>query len=169
MKCLCFYHPDDAAALKLRQRNEMLREAAAARGTRHELLLEINTDKHGVLALDTEASVLIRLYEIGPPPGWRKLEPQRRPYAWRVFGVTTRARDPFCRGMLVLELDAPESELARSFVVGRTIFGEPVQAWFAVRITNEQAKQQMVNWFASLVEVWHAACGDTATSEEART
>jgi 5-dehydro-2-deoxygluconokinase len=43
----------------------------------------------------------------------------------------------------MLGLDAAESELVRGFAVGRTIFGEPAQAWFAGRITDEQAKQQM--------------------------
>ena len=181
VKCLCFYHPDDDAALKLRQEREMLRAAAAARGTGHELLLEIIAGKHGVLADDTVASVLSRLYDIGLRPDWWKLEPQPRSRAWKVIGDVIRARDPFCRGILVLGLDAPQSELARGFAdaaveplvrgfaVGRTIFGEPAQAWFAGRITDEQAKQQMAKRFGSLVEVWQAACGDTAISEEAHT
>lgn len=181
VKCLCFYHPDDDAELKARQEREMLRAAAAARGAGHELLLEIIAGKHGVLMDDTVATVLGRLYDIGLRPDWWKLEAQPGSRAWKAIGDVIRARDPFCRGILMLGLDAPESELARGFAeaaaeplvrgfaVGRTIFAEPAQAWFAGRITDEQAKQQMAARFGSLVEVWQAACGDTAISEEART
>jgi hypothetical protein len=181
VKFLCFYHPDDDAALRVRQEREMLRAAAAARGTGHELLLEIIAGKRGVLVDDTVASVLGRLCDIGLRPDWWKLEPQPRSRAWKVIGDVIRARDPFCRGILMLGLDAPQSELARGFAdgaveplvrgfaVGRTIFAEPAQAWFAGRTTDEQAKQQMAKRFGSLVEVWQTACGDTAISEGAHT
>ena len=41
VKCLVFYHPDDPADLKKNQQQQLLRLFDAARGTQHELLLEI--------------------------------------------------------------------------------------------------------------------------------
>src|SRR6185436_12921968 len=62
VKCLCFYHPDDGEELKARQERELLRVHHAARSAGRELLIEIIAGKHGILADDTVAAVLARLY-----------------------------------------------------------------------------------------------------------
>lgn len=165
-KCLCFYHPDDDAALKAEQERVLKRVALACRQVGRELLVEIIASKHGPLGDDTVASVMRRLYEIGIKPDWWKLEGQPSPAAWAAIDKAIADNDPYCRGVVLLGLDAPAAELeeafrqtraARSvkgFAVGRTIFGEAARAWLAGTIDDEAATAMMAERFAQLVAAW---------------
>ncbi|MQT12221.1 bifunctional 5-dehydro-2-deoxygluconokinase/5-dehydro-2-deoxyphosphogluconate aldolase [Segnochrobactrum spirostomi] len=167
IKCLCFYHPDDPAELKARQERELLRLYDAARTAGRELLVEIISGKHGALGPDTVASVVARLYDLGIKPDWWKLEPQENPIAWRRISEVIARNDPYCRGIVLLGLEAPEAELmaafraaaasplVKGFAVGRTIFAEAAAKWLAGEIDDETATADMARRFATLVEAWH--------------
>jgi 5-dehydro-2-deoxygluconokinase len=168
VKCLCFYHPDDAPDMKARQERELQRLYDAARRLGRELLVEIVASKNGPVADDTVAAVIARLYEIGIKPDWWKLEGQA-PAAWARIDAAIAAGDPLCRGVMVLGLEAPEADLAaafrharaaasvKGFAVGRTIFMEPALRWFAGESSDEEATQAMADAFARLCEHWRAA------------
>jgi 5-dehydro-2-deoxygluconokinase len=168
VKCLCFYHPDDEALLRAAQECTLLRLADACRTVGRELLLEIIAGKHGVLADDTVASVLARLYALGIKPDWWKLEPQSAA-AWTSIAGVIAAHDPFCRGVVMLGLEAPAHELARAFrqaagapvvkgfAVGRTIFAQPARDWLGGRLSDAAAVQAMADTFAGLVAAWQEA------------
>lgn len=168
VKCLCFYHPDDSEELKARQERELLRLADAARTVGRELLIEIIAGKHGAMANDTVARVLSRIYDLGVRPDWWKLEAQTSA-GWSQIAGVIAARDPWCRGVLLLGLDAPQAELAaafeiaarqplvKGFAVGRTIFGETATRWFAGDISDDMAIDDMAGRFGALVEHWQAA------------
>ncbi|MDO8359573.1 MAG: DUF2090 domain-containing protein, partial [Devosia sp.] len=76
------------------------------------------------------------------------------------------ARDPYCRGVVLLGLEASEPELERGFAaarsartvkgfaVGRTIFAEAVRAWLAGTMSDEQAVADMARRFESLTAIW---------------
>jgi 5-dehydro-2-deoxygluconokinase len=169
VKCLCFYHPDDAAALRAEQERMLLSVFEAARRVGRELLIEIIAGKHGRLEDDTVSRVLDRLYDLGIRPDWWKLEPQTSEVAWRRIGQTIAARDAFCRGVIVLGLEAPAEDLVaafriaatvpqvRGFAVGRTIFVEAAHAWLGGRIDDEAAVEMMARRFGGLVEAWQSA------------
>ena len=169
VKCLCFYHPDDPVELRQRQERELLRLFDATRTVGRELLIEIISGKHGTLDERTVARVLTRLYELGIKPNWWKLEPQANARAWIAIGDAIRAGDPFCRGIMLLGLDAPAADLARAFAVaapeglvrgfavGRTIFAEPAASWFAGRIGDDEAVGTMAQTFSGLVDAWAQA------------
>jgi len=169
VKCLCFYHPEDAEGLKQQQEESLLRLAEACRAVGRELLVEIIAGKHGRLHDETVASVLARLYEIGIKPDWWKLEPQESPAAWANIGAVIASNDPLCRGVVMLGLEAPEEQLARAFrlaadapvvkgfAVGRTIFAEPAKAWLGGRMDDEAAIAAMARSFAELVAAWQTA------------
>jgi len=171
VKCLCFYHPDDPPELKAEQERMLLAVFEAARRIGRELLIEIIAGKHGPLADDTVAAVLQRLYDLGIRPDWWKLEPQKSEAAWASIGRVIEMRDAFCRGVILLGLEAPEEELAaafraaaavplvRGFAVGRTIFVEAAQAWLADRIDDAAAVDMMGRAFGGLVQAWQAARG----------
>jgi 5-dehydro-2-deoxygluconokinase len=164
VKCLCFYHPDDADELKARQERELMRVYQAARAAGRELLIEIIAGKHGALREDTVASVLARLYALGIRPDWWKLEPQTSAGAWR--NIEGAVQDPYCRGIVVLGLEAPEAELVRAFAlakdiplvrgfaVGRTIFAGVAREWLSGRMTDEVAVAAMAAKFQTLVSEW---------------
>ena len=177
VKCLCFYHPDDAEELKARQERELVRVYDAARSTGRELLLEIIAGKHGALAKDTVASALARLYALGIRPDWWKLEAQKSDAAWRAIEQVVRTNDPYCRGVVMLGLEAPEAELiealrvassakiVKGFAVGRTIFAGAAEQWLSGRISDEAAVADMAAKFQNLVSAWE----EVASVETSRT
>jgi 5-dehydro-2-deoxygluconokinase len=168
VKCLCFYHPDDSAELKALQERELARVHDAARTAGRELLLEIIAGRHGALAETTIASVLARLYALGIRPDWWKLEPQKSPGAWRSIEQVIGTNDPYCRGIVLLGLEAPQAELAsafrmasgtklvKGFAVGRTIFADAAEKWLSGSMTDEDAVADMAARFEALVSAWQS-------------
>jgi len=166
IKVLCFYHPDDPDELK-REQVEKLRAAYdAARKVGREILVEIIAGKHGALDDETVARALTQLYEAGLKPDWWKLEPQASRGAWAAIDAVIESHDPYCRGVVLLGLDAPQEALeagfraaraARSvkgFAVGRTIFAEAAKAWLAGRMSDDEAVADMAGRFGALVGIW---------------
>jgi 5-dehydro-2-deoxygluconokinase len=174
IKCLCFYHPNDPAELKARQERELVRLHDAARTLGRELLIEIIASKNGAMASDTTACVIERLYAIGVRPDWWKLEGQTSRAAWNSIERAVAAGDPWCRGVVLLGLEAPEDDLGQTFAVarscslvkgfavGRTIFVEPAVEWFGGRIDDRAAVERMAGAFARLCDLWREAAGRSA-------
>jgi 5-dehydro-2-deoxygluconokinase len=168
VKCLCFYHPDDEPQLRAAQEERLLALQDAARTAKRELLIEIIAGRHGPLRETTVASVLLRLYDLGIRPDWWKLEAQG-PRGWEELGRAIGERDPLCRGVVVLGLDAPEQTLAESlaaaarfpvvkgFAVGRTIFSDAARRWLAGRMSDDEAVADMVARFERLATSWITA------------
>lgn len=166
VKCLCFYHPDDPDDLKTQQEERLLALRDACRRVGREMLVEIIAGKHGVLRDDTIPRVMDRLYDLDIKPDWWKLEPQVSPAAWAKIDTTIRTRDPLCRGVVLLGLEAPEEELlaafevavgsplVRGFAVGRTIFAAAAEAWLSGQIDDAAAIADMAGRFARLTEAW---------------
>jgi 5-dehydro-2-deoxygluconokinase len=169
IKCLAFYHPDDDASLKEEQGKVLRGLYDAARRLGRELLIEIVCGRHGPVGTDTVARALAELYALGIKPDWWKLEPQASREAWRETGDVIAAHDPWCRGVVLLGLEAPEAELQRAFAtaadapivkgfaVGRTIFAEPARHWLAGSIDDARAVNDMSEGFRRLVGYWQAA------------
>ncbi len=177
VKCLVFYHPDDAPDLRDRQERQLLRLFDACRKTRHELLVEVIAPEGMAVDATTLGRAIRRLYAIGIKPDWWKLEPASDPAAWADVEAAIVENDPFCRGVLVLGLSAPEAELMASFAaaapypvvkgfaVGRTIFYDVAREWFAGRFDDAAAIREMATRFVSLAQAWRevrAACGQAA-------
>jgi 5-dehydro-2-deoxygluconokinase len=169
VKALCFYHPDDSPELKERQEAALLGVHDACRATGRELLIEIIAGKHGVLAENTIAAVIERLYRLGVKPDWWKLEAQASEAAWTRIEQAIGEGDPYCRGVVLLGLDAPEAELreafaaasgvgiVKGFAIGRTIFADAAERWLAGRLSDEGAVAEMSARFRRLCEAWDRA------------
>jgi len=174
IKCLCFYHPDDPAELKSEQQQKLRTLFEASRKIGRELLVEIIAGKHGKLDDETIARALDELYALGIKPDWWKLEPQASASAWRRIETTIAGNDPWCRGVVLLGLEAPQHELeaafaataeapiVKGFAVGRTIFNEAAEEWLAGRMTDEAAIADMAGRFEKLTKAWLAARGQKA-------
>ena len=166
VKCLCFYRPDDSGELRARQERELARVHEAARAAGRELLIEIIAGKHGALDDTTVAAVLSRLYALGIKPDWWKLEPQKSAAAWNAIENVVKQHDPYCRGIVVLGLEAPHAELAaafgiasktrlvKGFAVGRTIFADAADKWLSGKMTDPAAVDAMAANFQALVSEW---------------
>jgi 5-dehydro-2-deoxygluconokinase len=166
VKCLCLYHPDDDADLKAEQEARLLTLNDAVRTSGRELLIEIICRRHGPVEDDTVARVLDRLYALSIRPDWWKLEPQRSPRAWQRIAEVIGGRDPYCRGIVLLGLEAAEKDLVddfaiaapcplvKGFAVGRTIFADAAPSWLAGELSDEEAIDLMAASFGRLVKAW---------------
>ncbi len=166
IKVLCFFHPDDPDALRHEQIEKLRSAFDAARKIGREILIEIIAGKNGPLHDDTVARALTEIYDAGIKPDWWKLEPQANAAAWSLTDAVIEARDPLCRGVVLLGLDAPQAELeagfnaakaartVKGFAVGRTIFAEAAKAWLDGKMSDEEAVADMAKRFGALVEIW---------------
>lgn len=166
IKCLCFYHPDDPAALKAEQQEKLKSLFDAARKVGRELLIEIIAGKNGPLTDDTIATAMRELYDLGIKPDWWKLEPQASEAAWAKIEAVIAEHDPFCRGIVLLGLEAPAEELEKAFAatlvapsvkgfaVGRTIFADAARQWLGGRMDDEAAIADMATRFEGLTKAW---------------
>ncbi len=174
IKCLCFYHPDDPAELKGEQQEKLRALFEAARKVGRELLIEIIAGKHGALDDDTIPRALEELYALGIKPDWWKLEPQASAAPGPRIEAVIARNDPWCRGVVLLGLEAPQDELeaafaatanapiVKGFAVGRTIFAEAAEKWLAGKMSDEAAIADMARRFERLTEAWLAARGRKA-------
>jgi 5-dehydro-2-deoxygluconokinase len=166
IKCLCFYHPDDPEALKKEQQQKLRALFDAARKVGRELLVEIIAGKHGTLDDTTISRALTELYDLGIKPDWWKLEPQHSTAAWKNIEKVIGDNDPWCRGIVLLGLEAPAEQLEKAFAatavaplvkgfaVGRTIFAHAAQQWLSGQMNDEAAIADMAGRFEELTKAW---------------
>lgn len=169
IKCLCFYHPDDPAELKAEQQQKLRTLFEAARKVGRELLIEIIAGKHGKLDENTIPRALEELYALGIKPDWWKLEPQASAAAWTKIEAVINTNDPYCRGVVLLGLEAPLAELevafaatsdasvVKGFAVGRSIFAHAAEEWMAGHMDDQAAVDDMAQRFEQLTKAWLAA------------
>jgi 5-dehydro-2-deoxygluconokinase len=169
VKCLAFYHPQDADELKDQQRRTLRDLHDAVRRIGRELLIEIIAGRHGPLEEDTVAQALGEIYADGIKPDWWKLEPQRTKAAWRMIDQVIGKQDPWCRGIVLLGLEAQAKELeaafaltagiaiVKGFAIGRTIFNHAAECWLAGKMSDEEATSEMAQIFSQLTAAWQRA------------
>lgn len=182
VKCLAFYHPDDAIEMRERQERQLLRLQDACRKTGHELLVELIASTVAPVNAHSIAGMIQRFYDLGMKPDWWKLEPTEDSDAWANIEAAIRANDPHCRGVLLLGLSAPQAALIASFdaaaaapivkgfAVGRTIFAEAAEQWLSGAIDDETAISDLADRFSVLIDAWRAArhrAGGSAVLKEA--
>ncbi|EKG31317.1 bifunctional 5-dehydro-2-deoxygluconokinase/5-dehydro-2-deoxyphosphogluconate aldolase [Pseudomonas avellanae] len=166
IKCLVQYHPDDEPMLRLEQEAQIKALYDASKVSGHELLLEIIPPKdHPSAHPDVMLRALKRLYNLGIYPAWWKIEAQSTE-VWQQLDELIQQRDPYCRGVVLLGLNAPVEELSagfaqarnsrvcKGFAVGRTIFREPSRAWMAGEIDDATLVSQVQSTFSGLIESW---------------
>jgi len=166
VKVLCVYHPDDDAVLKDEQTRKLVAAFEASGRIGREIVIEIVASKAGPVGDDTVARALAELYEAHLRPDWWKLEPQASAAAWAAIDGVIAERDPWCRGVMLLGLDAPMDALAesfttaaaarsvRGFAVGRTIFAGAAERWLAGDIGDAEAVDAMAARFGALSDLW---------------
>ncbi|GAA0757299.1 5-dehydro-2-deoxygluconokinase [Ideonella azotifigens] len=170
VKCLVHYHPDDAVDLRLEQEARVRELWQATRASGHELLLELIPPR----ALTPEGSAdqavlrsVQRFYNLGFQPEWWKLAPMQQA-GWQQLAALVEARDPQCRGVVILGLNQPIASLVagfaqathpivKGFMVGRTLWAGPSQRWLAGQIGDAELVHQAADNFAQLVDAWRAS------------
>tara|TARA_R110002167_G_C12706816_1_gene654879 strand:- start:23168 stop:25093 length:1926 start_codon:yes stop_codon:yes gene_type:complete len=178
VKLLVFCHPDDDVDTKKTQEERVKRLFTAARRNDLEFLLEVIPSKVGPVDDMTTPKLIQQFYDVGVYPDWWKLEPFKTDAAWSNAVEAIGRNDSRTRGIVVLGLDAPQSELAASFAlaarqplvkgfaVGRTIFGDAARAWMQNEMSDADAVDHMAARFAGLCDVWDAARVDARLNRE---
>ncbi|MCW8348286.1 5-dehydro-2-deoxygluconokinase [Vibrio sp. ZSDZ65] len=165
VKCLVFCHPDDEPTLRHAQEKTVKEVYQACCQSGHELLLEVILPK-GCEANDGfYVALLQQFYAIDVKPDWWKLPPLS-PSSWRYVERIVHENDPYCRGVLILGLDAPIDEvkagfnaaadcsLVKGFAVGRTLFGPPSSLWLSNEIGDDEFVAQVKTNYQRLITAW---------------
>lgn len=169
VKVLCLCHPDDDPAMQAAQEDTVVRLFHAARRNRLEFLLELVPSRVGPVDDATLPALIGQFYDLGVFPDWWKLEPLQTAQGWAAACDAIAARDPHCRGVVMLGLAQDEGALMASmalaaaqpmvkgFAIGRTIFDPAARAWFAGEMTDDQAVADMATRYARLCTAWNTA------------
>ncbi|WP_454209456.1 bifunctional 5-dehydro-2-deoxygluconokinase/5-dehydro-2-deoxyphosphogluconate aldolase [Providencia sp. Marseille-Q8014] len=165
VKCLVFFHPEDNHPLRLEQEKTVQEVYSACCQSGHELLLEV------ILPADMERNdelylrAIKRFYNLGIKPDWWKLPPLKAEN-WDEVDALIQERDPYCRGVVLLGLDAPQAELeagfnaaagksvVKGFAVGRTLFAKPSLAWMKGEMDDDALVQTIKSNYHSLIALW---------------
>jgi 5-dehydro-2-deoxygluconokinase len=151
VKCLSLTPREDMAQLK------RVQDACVATG--HELLIE----------LIGEEPPLEVLYAADIRPDWWKLAPPASDASWQRISAVIRQHDPYCRGVLLLGMEASEEALeqafaaaarqpvCKGFAVGRSIFMDAARGWFAGRCSDDDLIREVEKKYSSLVSMWRKA------------
>lgn len=170
VKCLVFYHPDDAVALRAEQDEWLQQVWEATRASGHELLLEVIPPKNMLIPGDAGEAVvraICHFYDIGLKPEWWKVGAMAA-RNWDALDVLVRERDPYCRGAVILGLSQPVDQLiagfaearapiVKGFMIGRTVWAEPSQAWLKREIDDAEFQAQVAVNFRRLIAGWRAS------------
>jgi 5-dehydro-2-deoxygluconokinase len=178
-KCLVYFHPDDPPELR-RQQIERLRELqAACAATSHEFLVEVIPPADMPADETTIARALETIYAADVVPDWWKLPPSPAAAAWDAVTEVIGRRDPHCRGVLLLGLEASEADLARGFriaaayplikgfAVGRSIFADAATRWLAGRMSDAEVVAEVAQRYARLIALWREARAGAPAIREA--
>ncbi|WP_272661176.1 bifunctional 5-dehydro-2-deoxygluconokinase/5-dehydro-2-deoxyphosphogluconate aldolase [Providencia sp. PROV089] len=165
VKCLVFFHPEDNHPLRLEQEKTVQEVYSACCQSGHELLLEV------ILPADMERNdelylrAIKRFYNLGIKPDWWKLPPLKAEN-WDEVDALIEERDPYCRGVVLLGLDAPQAELeagfnaaagksvVKGFAVGRTLFAKPSLEWMKGEMDDDALVQTIKSNYHNLIALW---------------
>ncbi|MEO5732170.1 MAG: PfkB family carbohydrate kinase, partial [Rubrivivax sp.] len=168
VKCLVFHHPDDEATLAARQIATVRDIHDACRRSGHELLLEVIPPKDHPQDELTVVRAVEQIYGAGIKPEWWKLPPPDL-RAWAALQEVIATHDPWCRGVLLLGLEAPEEQLwnafcvaasqpmCKGFAVGRTLFAPAAQAWFEGHLDDSGVIADIATRYQRLIRMWQQA------------
>ncbi len=168
VKCLVFYDTEDPTELRAAQEAKLRQLAEACAQTGHELLLEVIPPEARPDAESAVTAALTALYDAGISPDWWKLPPAASAQAWREIGEIIQARDPHCRGFLILGLGGTPADLKRSFdaaagnplcrgfAIGRSIFQPAAEAWFAGELDDSGAIASIAERYREILALWQS-------------
>lgn len=166
-KCLVHYHPDDPPSLRIEQELQVQQLWQAIQASGHELLLEVICPTLPSPAASGDTAVLravTRWYNLGIRPQWWKLAPMTQA-GWDALAQLIAARDPWCRGAVILGLNQPLPTLAQSFtqarnpvvkgfMVGRSLWADPALRWLRRESGDQELVDAVADNFRALSRAW---------------
>ncbi|CAQ84805.1 MULTISPECIES: bifunctional 5-dehydro-2-deoxygluconokinase/5-dehydro-2-deoxyphosphogluconate aldolase [Photorhabdus] len=165
VKCLVFFHPEDTHPLRLEQEKKIREIYTACCKSGHELLLEVILPAEMKHSDEFYIRALRRFYNLGVKPDWWKLPPLSAD-SWDSINSLIQLLDPYCRGVVILGLDATQEELeigfnattgkpiVKGFAVGRTLFGQPSLQWLKNEIDDNHLIKKTKTNYHNLISLW---------------
>ena len=165
VKCLVFYNPEDEQSMLQEQEALITEVYQACCKSGHELLLEVILPSDVAHNDELYIRAIQRFYSLGVKPDWWKLPPLASD-SWDTMAGVITENDAYCRGVVLLGLDAPQDELqagfnaaaksgiVKGFAVGRTLFGEPSREWLAGKIDDETFIANVKRNYHQLITLW---------------
>jgi len=163
VKCLLRIKGNESEAVVEGHKAQLRRLFSGVRGTGHDLLLELIAEEgDGALMQWMEAC-----YDLGVYPDYWKILPPSRKDTWKKLEDILERRDPYCRGFLVLGNNAPAEDLKKAFrgiprgrhilgfAIGRSVFLDAAEKWFAGSLSGSGAEESMRSIFCGLIESWN--------------
>jgi len=164
-KCLVAYDAGQPADVRRAQEAALAALQNAVNATERRWLLEVippDFAKQPSLV----AKAVDALYRAGLAPTWWKLPALDTPEEWKEIARIVRKYDTLCAGVIVLGLDQPllelkpklqlakESGIGVGFAIGRSIWRQPAEKWFAGSIGDAEAVATIVSEFKSVATAW---------------
>lgn len=171
------YHPDDRYALRGQQEATLSLLYRACRATEHELLIEILPPGNSLITASTMAHIKQRFYQIGIYPDWWLIQTPRDQRSWDSIARMLEEQDPYCRGVLVSTPQAMMEQLimpfkvaanqkwCKGFVLGRAIFQQSLEEWFAQKIPDQALIDFIANHFRNILHLWEESKESGARSK----
>ncbi|NOI67147.1 5-dehydro-2-deoxygluconokinase [Vibrio sp. 99-8-1] len=165
VKCLVFFNPESDCQVRLEQERQIKEVYQACCKSGHELLLEIILPAGVEKEDDLYIRAMKRFYNLGVKPDWWKLPPLASE-SWSQVSDLIQERDCYCRGVVILGLDASQAELksgfsataghdvVKGFAVGRTLFGEPSRNWLANKTDDKTLIEDIKSNYHNLITLW---------------
>ncbi|MFC1234152.1 5-dehydro-2-deoxygluconokinase [Vibrio sp. F74] len=165
VKCLVFFNPEDDYKIRLEQERRIKEIYQACCKSGHELLLEVILPAGAKKEDDLYIRAMKRFYNLDVKPDWWKLPPLASE-SWDQVSDVIEKRDSYCRGVVILGLDASQEELkagfaataghdvVKGFAVGRTLFGEPSRNWLANKTDDKTLIKDIKSNYHNLITLW---------------
>jgi 5-dehydro-2-deoxygluconokinase len=116
----------------------------------------------------TVVRAVAQIYASGIKPEWWKLPPLSE-LAWQALASCIAEHDPWCRGVLLLGLEASEADLwsafctaarqpiCKGFAVGRTLFAAAAEGWFEGSLDDDAVVADVATRYQRLIRIWQQA------------
>ena len=172
-KCLVHYHPDDPRELRQRQEEQVRALYADLVQRDRRFLLEIICPPIENAGSEPVVRALRRFYNLGVRPDWWKL-PTQSADTWQRIAEVIARNDPHCKGVVILGLGeaiatlrdglavAAPFGICRGFAVGRSIFADAAEHWFAGKIDDTAACDDIRRRYRAMIDLWCDAAASAA-------
>lgn len=164
------YHPDDRYSLRGQQEVLLAQLHQACRFTKHGLLIDLLMPMNSLITAKTHSHIMQRFYELGIYPDYWQMAIPRDQRSWENIYSVIQESAPFCQGLFINAAAAPvpqlptlieiagKEKICQGLVVGRTLFQQTVEQWFAKKIDDTMFVQILSDTFRETANLWYEKC-----------
>lgn len=164
------YHPDDRYSLRGQQEALLAQLHQVCRFTKHGLLIDLLMPMNSLITAKTHSHIMQRFYELGIYPDYWQMSIPRDQRSWENIYSAIQESAPFCQGLFINAVSAPvpqlptlmeiagKEKICQGLVVGRTLFQQTVEQWFAKKIDDRMFVQILSDTFRETANLWYEKC-----------